>query len=94
MSFTNTETAEPFDYGTTAELFSPRSSRGRRQPLDYKRFVSAAEAIRFAIEDLAPQFLTGTYLEADETRYECAGIRRLYASSHYPLPRRDVDPLV
>jgi len=93
MSSTDTSTTEAFDYGTSAELFSSRSSQGRRQPLNYKRFTSAAEAIRFAIEDLPPQFLIGTYLEVDDSRYESKEIRRLYASSHFPLPRRAVDPV-
>jgi hypothetical protein len=93
MSSTDTSTTDVFDYGTSAELFSSRGSRGRYQPLNYKRFTSAAEAIRFAIEDLSPQCLVGTYLEVDDSRYESAGIRRLYASADYPLPRRAVDPV-
>jgi hypothetical protein len=90
----STDTTDVFDYGTSAELFSSRSSHGRRQPLNYKRFTSAAEAIRFAIEDLPPQFLIGTYLEADDSRFESKEIRRLYASSLFPLPRKAMDPVV
>jgi hypothetical protein len=86
-----TDINESFDYGMSAELFSSRASNGRRQPLSYRRFAQAAEAIRFAIEDLPPQSLIGTYLEVDESRYESAEIRRLYASARYPLPRRAVD---
>jgi len=95
MSSTDTVigSAEAFDYGTSAELFSSRGSRGRRQPLNYKRFASAAEAIRFAIEDLSPQCLMGTFLEVDDPRYESKGIQRLYASSRYPLPRKAADPI-
>ncbi len=94
MSSTDTITTEVFDYGTSAELFSARRSNGRRQPLDYRRFASAAEALRFAIEDLPPQFFVGAYLQVDESRYQGAEIRRLYASSHYPLPRKvTVDPV-
>ncbi len=81
-------TAELFDYTIDAELFSSKFSRRGRQPLIYRRFVSAAEAIRFAIEDLPAQFLVGTYLEVDELRFPSAEIRRLYASSHYPLARK------
>ena len=55
-----------------AELYSSKFSRRGRQPLIYRRFVSAAEAIRFAIEDLPAQFLIGTYLEVDEDKVpEC-----------------------
>ena len=92
MSSTDTDTdigfAETFDYGSSAELFSLTGRRGRRQPLDYRRFASAAEAIGFAIEDLSPQRLIGTYLDVDDARYESKGIRRLYASARYPLPRK------
>jgi len=87
----STDIDESFDYGMSAELFSCKVSNGRRQPLGYRRFAQAAEAIRFAIEDLSPQALVGTYLEVNESRYESAEIRRLYASSRYPLLRRIVE---
>jgi hypothetical protein len=82
-----------FDYSMHAELFSSKGRYRGRQPLGYKRFACAAEAIRFAIEDLPPQLLVGTYLEVDELRYESAEIRQLYESSDYPLARRAVDRL-
>jgi hypothetical protein len=88
----HTAGTEPFDYSLNAELFSSRSRYRGRQPLGYKRFASAAEAIRFAIEDLPPDRLVGTYLEVDELRFEGAAIRRLYASAHYPLVRRTERP--
>jgi hypothetical protein len=86
-------TAELFDYTTDAELYSSKFSRRGRQPLIYRRFASAAEAIRFAIEDLPAHSLAGTYLEVDETRVPSAEIRRLYASTHYPFARRASGPL-
>src|SRR5690242_4316977 len=81
-------TAEPFDYATEAELFSTRRTGSRRQPLGYRRFACAADAIRYAIEDLAPQLLAGTYLEVHEVRYGSDEIRCLYESIAYPLARR------
>jgi hypothetical protein len=69
-------------------LFSTKGKNSRRQPLGYKRFARAADAIRFAIEELPPQFLSGTYLEVDEARYEGKEIRHLYESIDYPLVRR------
>jgi hypothetical protein len=91
--FDYTANAELFDYNTEAELFSTRSRKSRRQPLGYKRFARAADAIRFAIEDLPPQLLIGTYLEVDEVRYESSQIRRLYDSADYPLARAQDGPL-
>lgn len=81
-------TVELFDYSTGAELYSSKFGRRGPQPLIYRRFESAAEAIRFAIEDLPAQFLAGTYLEVDETRFPSGEIRQLYASTHYPLARK------
>jgi hypothetical protein len=41
-----------FDYAASAELFMPKRKRGARQPLSYRRFATAAEAIRFAVEEI------------------------------------------
>jgi hypothetical protein len=87
-TFDHATEAELFDYSTEAELFSTKGKNSRRQPLGYKRFVRAADAIRFAIEELPPQLLSGTYLEVDEVRYEGKEIRHLYESIDYPLVRR------
>ncbi|HEY2531773.1 MAG TPA: hypothetical protein VGJ20_28240 [Xanthobacteraceae bacterium] len=80
--------ASLIDYGMSADLYSMKAGGFRRQSLDYKRFACAAEAIRFAIEDLPPPLLVGTYLEVGEMRYQSAEIRRLYDSADYPLARR------
>src|SRR5882672_11014525 len=77
-----------FDYGTAAELFAARSQKTRRQSFGYRRFARAADAIRFAIEEIPPALLLGTYLEVDEERFASDGIRRLYESADYPLTRR------
>jgi hypothetical protein len=84
---TSAPTDERFDYQATAELFSGRNIRVRSRVLKYVRFDRAAEAIRFAIEQLPADVLLGTYLEANEERYDCGGIRRLYDSPEYPFPR-------
>jgi hypothetical protein len=82
-----TAKAGPFDYGTEAELFSAVKRQFRRSPLAYKRFARAADAIRFALEELPSQRLIGTYLEVDGERYQGNDIRRLYESPDYPLAR-------
>ena len=76
-----------FDYAAEAELFPTRIRKTGRQNFGYKRFARAADAIRFAIEDLPPTLLVGAHLEVDEERFDAAGIRRLYEDVAYPLPR-------
>jgi len=77
-----------FNYSTEAELFPTRNRGSRRRPIGYRRFAQAADAIRFAIEELPPEFLLGAFLEVDEDRFDSKGIRRLYDSADYPLARR------
>jgi hypothetical protein len=75
-----------FDYAAAAELFALR--RRLPRPFAYKRFEQAAEAIRFAIEELPRECLPGALLEVDEQRYGSEDIRRLYESAKYPFARR------
>jgi hypothetical protein len=89
----STETTTAFDYSASADLFSMRNRNGRRLPMSYRHFESAAEAIRYAIEEIPAQSLIGTLLEADETRYDSRAISRLYASPSFPLARKAADPV-
>ena len=75
------------NYNAEAELFPPRRRSFSRGPVGYKRFKSAAEAIRFAMEELPSELLLGAHLEVDEDRFDGSAIRQLYESEAYPLKR-------
>ena len=77
-----------FDYSTQAELFPTMARKSKPRSFGYKRFERAADAIRFAIEELPPELLVGAYLEVDEVRFNFQDIRQLYESDDYPLIRR------
>jgi hypothetical protein len=83
----NTE-AELFDYGAETGLFPATGRKSRRKVIRYRRFVRAADAIRFAIEELPLELLAGAYLEVDAERFGSRAIRGLYDSLEYPLIRR------
>ena len=77
-----------FDYGAEAELFPGVARPSRRRPVGYRRFARAADAIRFAIEELPPESLAGAALEVGDERFDSRGMRSLYESPDYPLARR------
>jgi hypothetical protein len=64
---------------------------GARQPLRYRRFATAAEAIRFAIEELPAVRALGAWMQVGDQRFDgdtsnaftratsthCNGVRRI-----------------
>src|SRR5438128_9864114 len=79
--------SQPFDYGIPAELFMPKRKGGPRQ-LRYRRFATAAEAIRFAVEELPAVRTLGAWMQVGDQRFDGDDIQRLYESNDYPLQRR------
>ena len=75
-----------FDYNASAQLFLSRSRAGKSRP-KYKRFDTAAEGVRFVVEQLPAAVLPGTYRLIAEARFEVEEIRSLYDAPGYPLSR-------
>jgi hypothetical protein len=81
-------TGMEFDYNSSAELFIPkRGGGGRRQPINYRRFATAAEAIRFAVEEFPAVRTFGAWMRVGDQRHNGNEIWRLYESNEYPLSR-------
>jgi hypothetical protein len=74
-----------FDYEAPAELFMLKRKGSAKHRLGYRRFTTAAEAIRFAVEELPAIHALGTYLQVGNERFNRTEICRLYESSDYPL---------
>jgi len=75
-----------FNYSAPAELFPSRIKKTRTKAR-YMRFDTAAEAVRFVVEDIAPPALLGAYMEVDESRFGVQEIHALYESAAFPLKR-------
>lgn len=76
-----------FNYNAPAELF-PSRNRKIASRVKYRRFDHAAEAIRFAVEELPEALLLGAFIEIEESRLGHKDIRALYDSERYPLKKK------
>jgi hypothetical protein len=77
-----------FDYRSPAELFTTKRKGGPRQRLGYRRFATAAEAIRFAVENFPAVRTLDAWMQVGDERFGNEEIHRLYESDNYPLQRR------
>ena len=77
---------DSFDYNAPAELYPGRNRKSPKK-VTYRRFETAADAIRFAVEELPEVLLVGACIEINERRLNWKDIQTLYASEQYPLKR-------
>jgi hypothetical protein len=59
-----------FDYVASAELFMAKCKDGARQPLSYRRFATAAEAIRFAVEEFPTMPMHVAWMLVGDERFD------------------------
>ena len=76
-----------FDYSALAELFLAKRTKNSRQ--NYRTFTTAAEAIRYAIEDLRTPKAFGAWLQVGDERFNSSEIQRLYEAEDYPLRKSE-----
>ena len=57
----------PFDYNAPAELFLAKRTKNSREK--YRRFATAAEAIRYAVETLRTPKAFGAWLQVGDERF-------------------------
>ena len=76
------------EYRMEAALYFPKNTQAKQRSLAFRRFSQAAEAIRFAVEELAPKAFNSCSLEVNGLHYFGREIRPLYDSEAFPLRRR------
>jgi hypothetical protein len=78
---------DAFNFTAPAEIYASRGRGATKRPMTFYRFNSAAEAIRFVMEQLPPEMLMGTTMEIGEERFIGNDIKKLYHSANFPLNR-------
>ncbi|MDB5621537.1 MAG: hypothetical protein JWR39_100 [Devosia sp.] len=76
------------DYSAPAELYLGRDPQ-TAYAQGARRFRTAAQAIRFAVEEAAPVSLHGALLRVGSRAYREQELTRLYRSAEFPLPRKN-----
>jgi hypothetical protein len=64
-----------FDYNAPAELFLAKRTKSSRE--NYRRFATAAEALRYAVETLRTPKAFGAWLQVRDERFNSTEIERL-----------------
>jgi hypothetical protein len=72
------------------QSYEPRrdSWGDQRKRLQCRCFPTAAEAIRFAVEEFPSVATLGAWMQVGRARFDSKDIQRLYDSGGYPLRHR------
>ena len=76
-----------FDYSAPAELSLSKPAKGCRTK--YRRFATAAEALRFAVEELRTPKVFGAWLEVGDARFRAATFNGCTKPKNYPLRKAE-----
>lgn len=76
------------DFSIAAEVFTNKRIGRKAQPMDYRRFDTLADAVRFIIEEQVPDKLMGTVVESGDDRFEGRDVQGLYDDAGYPFERK------
>jgi hypothetical protein len=79
---------DTFDFDAPAELFMTRGGFARGGAMTYRRFPTAAAAVRFAVEEMPTSALLRATMEVKESRFDHRAIRALYDRSAGASSRR------
>ena len=71
-----------FDYNAPAELFLAKRTKSNREK--YRRFATASESIRYAVETLRTPKALGAWLQVGDERFNSTEIERLYEALRKP----------
>lgn len=76
---------EDFDFDAPAEMFAAAWRFSKSRTMTYRRFDTAAAAIKFVVETMEPARINGVVIEANGVRIGADDIRRAYDSEAFPL---------
>lgn len=79
---------QDFDYGAPAGVFTQMRYGRRGSGAKYRRFDTAAEAIRYAVEEVPAPLLPGITMEVGDETLDHLAILRLYEDPRFPAARK------
>ncbi len=77
-----------FDYAAPAGVFTQMRHGRRGGGAKYRRFETAAEAIRYAMEEVPAPLLPGITMEVGDDTLDHLAILKLYEDPRFPAPRQ------